>query len=108
MPYKYIWRIDFEDESKRQPFIKNWHDASEVLQEYPGARGTRLNEVVGETALVAIAEWESKEARGFMLVDSRAGESERSQRWQKFPKNGEFGTVTPLAEIDEVDAVMPA
>jgi len=41
-----------------------WIRASEIIQSAPGARGTRLHRKIGEPGvLIAIASWESKEAR---------------------------------------------
>ena len=105
--YKFIWKITIKDSLKVEPFIENWRKASEVLQEYPGAKGTRLHRDIDDpNTFVAIAEWESKEARDAMEADRKAG-SERGYRWQKYAKNEDYGQVEVVNRIELIEEVMP-
>lgn len=107
MAYTYIWKIKIEDESKVQPFIDNWRAASIILQEYPGALGTRLLRSLDDPlTFYAIPEWESKADRDAMEADRVSG-SERGERWSKLQKNDDFGTVEPVARLELIETVSP-
>lgn len=59
-----------------EDYAAAWVRASEIIQRAPGARGTRLHRKIDEPdVLLAIASWESKEARD-------AAESQRDPRVQ--------------------------
>ena len=106
MAYRYIWKITVE-ESEAANFIMNWREGSKVLQEYPGALGTRLHKSIDEpNTYYAIAEWESKAARDEMEADRLAG-SERGQRWEKYAKNDSYGLPISVARLEEIDVVLP-
>ncbi len=93
-----------EDEA----FIRNWHDFSVPIQKYPGARGTRLHTKRGEEHVyIAIAEWNSREAREAAMADIRKNESDLAQQANAGRQNEDYGEVTVLAEVDEIDIVMP-
>lgn len=107
MAYKYIWKITLSSEEQREPFIANWLEPSIVLQEYPGALGTRLHVSVDDPlTLYASAEWESKSDRDAMEAARVAG-SERGKRWEKFAKNDSFGAVEPVARPQLIETVLP-
>ncbi len=61
----FIWKVDsgLEDE-----FVRRWQTASEVIQQYPGALGTKLHRSHTDPAIFfAYASWTSKEARQAMV-----------------------------------------
>ena len=93
---------------EEERFIQHWKNCSKHIQEYPGARGTRLHKKhgVGST-YVAIAEWDSKESRVAAMDDIRKGESERAKRIQACGNNEDYGDVTVLADLDEIARVLP-
>lgn len=106
--YRYIWKITITDPEKVAPFIQVWRDASKVLQEYDGAKGTHLHRVLGEDGeYLAIADWESKAARDAMKADTDANTSERARRWQQFTKSEEFGIVESIGKVEEIESVFP-
>ena len=108
MPYTFIWKIKLKDESVRDAFIQNWHAATVVLQEYPGAAGTTVYKSIDEeNTYVIIALWESKAARDFMEADTKTGKSDRAKRWREFSKNDAFGEVTIVGRGEEIDKVLP-
>jgi heme-degrading monooxygenase HmoA len=89
-------------------FVENWREGSKPIQEYPGARGTRLHKKQGEEhTYIAIAEWESLEARKTAMADIKAGKSDRSRRVHEWGHNEDFGEVTILGNLDEIESVLP-
>ena len=55
------WHLKVGEE---QAFCNEWKTGSDVIQTYPGARGTKLFRSVDKPGtFFAIAEWDSKEAR---------------------------------------------
>lgn len=62
-----MYRVIFEHhpkEGKEQEFIKQWQAGSDIIQTYPGARGTLLFRSIDSPGVMyAMAEWESKSAR---------------------------------------------
>lgn len=62
-----MYRVIFEHIVKtgqEQAFIDQWQDGSDVIQSYPGARGTLLfKSKDSDNTYYAMAEWESIEAR---------------------------------------------
>lgn len=110
MPYRYLWKMTV-DPSQQDKFIENWRKQSEILQEYPGARGTRLTKVLDEpNTFLAIAEWESKAARDAMDKDTDEGTSERAKRYHASTVNEDdvFGTSVTVARVEDIDMVMPS
>lgn len=106
--YRYVWKIKLNDDVKEEDFLRFWRDSSSIIQEYPGAKGTHMHKVRGEDrTYLAIAEWESIEARDAMRADIEAGESDRSKRWLQFPKNDEWGEISIRAGVEEIDVVWP-
>jgi hypothetical protein len=105
--YRFIWKIRLYDHIADDDFIANWHYASMVLQEYPGAKGTRIHRMHGEErSYFLVAEWAFKEARDDMQAEIDAGETERAQRYAAFPANDTFGEIIMMAG-SEIGAVMP-
>jgi heme-degrading monooxygenase HmoA len=62
-----MYRVIFEHHPKpgqEDAFIKQWQVGSDIIQSYPGARGTLLFRSKDDPKILyAMAEWESKEAR---------------------------------------------
>jgi heme-degrading monooxygenase HmoA len=73
-------------------FIEHWQEGSKPIQEYPGARGTRLHKKQGEEHVyIAITEWETLGARQAAMADINAGESDRAKRVHEWKNNEDFG-----------------
>ena len=72
-----MYRIIFEHhpkEGQEEKFIEEWQKGSDIIQTYPGARGTKLfRDVKNPKVLYASAEWESKAARSAIMpeIDAR-------------------------------------
>ena len=106
--YRFIWKIKLNDNVTDEQFIKHWHDASKVLQEYPGARGTLIHKTRDEDkSYFLVAQWESQQARDAMQAEVEAGQSSRAIRWQQFPKNETFGNIEIIFAGEEIGSVMP-
>lgn len=61
---KFIFEVRVKPGYSVEEYAEAWVRASEVIQQTPGALGTRLHRKIGEPdTLLAIASWESKAAR---------------------------------------------
>jgi heme-degrading monooxygenase HmoA len=61
---KFIFEVAMKPGFTVEEYAEGWVKASEVIQQTPGARGTYLHRKIGEPdKVLAIAHWESKEAR---------------------------------------------
>lgn len=62
-----MYRVIFEHHLKtgqEEAFIKQWQAGSDIIQSYPGAKGTLLYRSIDKpSVLYAMADWESLEAR---------------------------------------------
>jgi heme-degrading monooxygenase HmoA len=61
---KFIFQVRLKPGRTAEEYADSWLRASAIIQRAPGARGTQLHRKIGDpTTLLAIASWESKEAR---------------------------------------------
>ena len=73
----FVFEIRTQPGYTAEQYADAWLRASEIIQQAPGARGTRLHRKIGESAvLLAIASWDSKKARD-------AAEGQRDPRVQE-------------------------
>jgi 5-methylthioribose kinase len=64
---KFIFEVHLHDGYTAEQYADAWIRASEIIQQAPGAAGTRLHRKIGEPGvLLAIATWQSKQARDAM------------------------------------------
>lgn len=60
----FVFEVHIRPGYDAERYARAWVEASEIIQQAAGARGTRLHRKHGdENVLLAIASWESKEAR---------------------------------------------
>ena len=60
---KFIFEVILTDLTAEE-YAENWVKASKIIQQNPGARGTRLHrDLNNPDRLLAIASWESRESR---------------------------------------------
>ena len=68
-----MYRIVFEHHPKpgqEKEFVAAWQRGSDKIQQYPGARGTKLFRSLSNTGvLYAMAEWDSKTARDDAMAE---------------------------------------
>jgi hypothetical protein len=70
----FIFEVRIKDGYRAEDYASVWLRASKLIQRSPGARGTRLHRKVGDpSVLLAIATWESKEARDAMEEELAQG-----------------------------------
>lgn len=63
----FIFEVHVKPGHSAEQYADAWVRASRLIQQSPGARGTRLHRKIGDPAvLLAIATWESKEIRDAM------------------------------------------
>lgn len=61
---KFIFEVSMKPGFTVEEYAEGWLRASEIIQQAPGARGTYLHRKIGEPdKVLAIAHWDSKEAR---------------------------------------------
>lgn len=61
---KYIFEVLIKPEYSAERYAAAWVEASQLIQQAPGARGTYLHrDLSDERRLLAIAHWDSKAAR---------------------------------------------
>lgn len=60
----FMFEVSIRPGHDAEQYADAWVRASRIIQQSPGARGTRLHRRIGDpAALVAIASWDSKELR---------------------------------------------
>ncbi|MFH0970429.1 MAG: antibiotic biosynthesis monooxygenase [Candidatus Diapherotrites archaeon] len=68
-----MYRVIFEHHpipGKETDFIRQWQWGSDIIQTYPGARGTKLfRSLENPSILYAIADWESKPCRDRAMAE---------------------------------------
>ena len=98
---KFIFEVRVKPGYTVEEYAENWIRASEIIQQSPGARGTRLHRKIGEPdTLLAIASWESKEARD--AKDDRRDELVR----RILEKHAEKCEITVIGEFEEPEWVV--
>jgi len=63
----FVFEVHVHPGHSADAYAEAWVRASEIIQQAPGARGTRLHRKIGdERKLLAIASWDSKAERDAM------------------------------------------
>lgn len=63
----FVFEVHIGPGHSAEQYADAWVRASEIIQQAPGARGTRLHRKIGDpNVLLAIAHWESKALRDAM------------------------------------------
>lgn len=66
----YLFEVHVKPGYAPEQYAEAWVRASKIIQQAPGARGTRLHRNIGDpSVLLAIASWESKASRDAMESD---------------------------------------
>ena len=69
---RFIFEVNIRPGHTAAQYADAWVRASRIIQRAPGARGTRLHQSITDPArLIAIASWDSKEARDAADVSLR-------------------------------------
>lgn len=101
---KFIFEVRLKPGFSAEEYAANWVKASKVIQQTPGALGTRLHRTIGKAdTLLAIASWESKTARD--AKDDRRDEMVR----RILEEHAEKCEITIIGEFEEPEwEVLPA
>ncbi|WP_297796171.1 antibiotic biosynthesis monooxygenase family protein [uncultured Marinobacter sp.] len=100
---KFMFEVHIKEGYTAEDYADAWVRASELIQQAPGARGTELHRKIGDPrTLIAIASWESKEARDAM-------ESDKDPRITEIIRSAApFVEIRPLGEFEDPEwVVMP-
>lgn len=92
----YIFEVHIKPGYSAEQYADAWVRASRLIQQAPGARGTRLHRKIGDdSVLIAIASWESKAQRDAM-------ESRQPAEVQRIIMSAaEFIDVRPIGEFED-------
>jgi heme-degrading monooxygenase HmoA len=97
----FVFEVHVQPGHTAEAYADAWVRASELIQQAPGARGTRLHRKIGDdSTLLAIASWDSKAARDAMEAAPSA-EVQAIIREQ-----AEFVDVRVIGEFEEPDWVV--
>jgi len=97
----FIFEVHVKPGYTAEQYAEAWVRASKIIQQAPGARGTRLHRKIGDpSVLLAIATWETKAARDAM----EATQHERVKAI--ISEQAEFVDVRLLGEFEEPEWVV--
>ncbi len=93
---KFIFEVRVKPGFTVEEYAQGWVEASEIIQQTPGARGTYLHRKIGEPdKVLAIAHWDSK-------ADRDAKDDSRSEKVKAIlAKHAKVCEVTVIGEFDE-------
>ncbi len=98
---KYIFQVKIKDGHTIEDYSEVWKKGSAIIQKYPGAKGTRLFRKIGEPdILLAIAEWESKEARDNAMKSLRGANVETQNIWKA---HNDYAEIIKIGEFEEAE-----
>lgn len=94
----FIFEVHVKAGYTAEQYAAAWVRASRIIQQAPGARGTRLHRKIGDpNVLLAIATWESKAARDAM-------EARPDQRVKAIiDEQAEFVDVRLIGEFEDAE-----
>ncbi|MCU5783085.1 MULTISPECIES: antibiotic biosynthesis monooxygenase family protein [Alloalcanivorax] len=99
---KFIFEVRMKPGYTVAEYAAAWIEASEIIQQAPGARGTYLHRKIGEPdTLLAIAHWESKAHRD--AKDDRRSEIVRGI----LEKHARTCEITVIGEFEEPEWQVP-
>ena len=98
---RYIFEVKIKQGHTAEEYSSAWKRGSQVIQKMPGARGTRLHRKIGDpNTLLAIAEWESKEAREKAMAELESGDEKTREI---IHRHREFGEFVKIGEYDDAE-----
>jgi heme-degrading monooxygenase HmoA len=97
----FVFEVHVHPGHTAEAYAAAWVRASEIIQQAPGARGTRLHRKIGdERTLLAIASWDSKRQRDAMEADPSADVQ------RIIAEQAEFVDVRVIGEFEDPDWVV--
>ncbi len=98
---KFIFEVHVQHGYRAEQYADAWLRASKIIQQAPGARGTRLHRKIGDNqVLLAIAEWDSKAQRDAM--EARPDEQVQAI----IAEQAEFCDVKVIGEFEDAEWVV--
>ncbi len=97
----YVFEVHVKPGYSAEQYAEAWVAASKLIQQSPGARGTRLHRSLEDPSkLIAIASWDSKETRDASsnLVDDEVLAIIKSQ--------APFVDITVIGEFDDPEWIV--
>ena len=92
----FIFEVHVKSGYSAEQYAEAWVKASKIIQQAPGARGTRLHRNVGDSSvLLAIATWATKAERDAME------QQQPEQVRQIIAQQAEFVDVVVIGEFEE-------
>ena len=99
----FVFEVRIKKGYTAEQYADSWVRASEIIQQAPGARGTRLHRKIGDPeVLLAIASWESKALRDAM--EASPAEDVRAI----IEEQAKFVDVRVIGEFEDPDWVVDA
>lgn len=97
----FVFEVHVQPGHSAEAYAEAWVRASEIIQQAPGGRGTRLHRKIGDDrSLLAIASWDSKAQRDAM----EANPSAEVQRI--IAEQAEFVDVRVIGEFEDPDWIV--
>lgn len=97
----YVFEVHIKAGYTAEDYADAWIRASRLIQQAPGARGTRLHRKLDDpSVLIAIARWDSKAARDAMETQHRPDVAAIIR------SAAPFCSIRPLGEFDEAEWVV--
>ena len=97
----FIFEVHIHPGHSAEAYADAWLRASAIIQQAPGARGTRLHRKIGDpSVLLAIATWATKDARDAM--ESQQPEAVR----RIIAEQAEFVDVQIIGEFEDAEWVV--
>ncbi len=98
---KFIFEVHVQRGYSAEQYAEAWVRASKIIQQAPGARGTRLHRKIGDSqTLLAIAEWDSKAQRDAMEVEPH------EQVRAIIAEQAEFCDIRVIGEFEDAEWVV--
>lgn len=97
----YLFEVQIKPGYTAEDYADAWVRASELIQQAPGARGTRLHRKLDDpSVLIAIAEWDSKTERDAM-------EQQHNPEVAAIIRSAApFCDIRPIGEFDDAEWVV--
>ena len=102
LPYRFVFLVRIKEGSTEQEYIEAWRDGSAVIQEEPGALGTKLYRV-SPGVLLAMALWESEKDRVASAKKLGRIDDATSDPNSVTNRHKQFGNAFILEEVASVD-----
>lgn len=100
---KFIFTIRIKEGHSEAEYIDAWKKGSAIIQQSTGAKGTILYRNLNEpNTFIAIAEWESKEARDAAM---KKLQEEGIEVQTLLKKHKDFGNTETLGNFEEIARV---